>query len=86
MPDGYEHVKTTDELMSRKNQLDDAANEDNLGRDDFIVRRRNIDSWCRTNDWIRELPWPTHQPLLFEQRQGLRCADCLRAERSNRCL
>lgn len=86
MPHGYEHVKTKKELIARKKQLDDAANEKGLERDDFVIRRRRINFWCRKYDWIRKLPWPTYQPLFFEQRQGFRCTDCLHAEWSHRCL
>jgi len=81
MPEGYEDVNTLKALIARKTQLDGATVETKFGRDDKLVRSQDISYWCRHYDWVRSLPWPTHRPLLLEQKTELRCTDCLWAKR-----
>jgi len=81
MPEGYEDVNTLKTLVARRNQLDGAIVKVNLQRDETKLRRYKISNWCWAHDWIRQLPWPTHQPQFFEQKMELHCTDCLWSKR-----
>lgn len=81
MPEGYEDVNSLKALVARRNQLDGTSVEINLQKDETLSRKEKIVAWCRNHDWVRQLPWPTHRPLLFEQKMELRCTNCLYAKR-----
>jgi hypothetical protein len=81
MPEGYEDVNSLKSLKARQKQLVVATVGDSIKKDDWLVREERIWGWCSRHNWIRELPWPTHKPLLFEQKQQLACTDCLYAKR-----
>jgi len=81
MPEGYEDINTLKTLVARRNQLDGATVKVNLQRDETKLRRYKISNWCWEHDWIRQLPWPAHQPQFFEQKMELHCTTCLWAKR-----
>lgn len=81
MPEGYEDVNTLKTLVARRNQLDGATVKVNLQRDETKLRRYKISNWCWAHDWIRQLPWPTHQPQFFEHKMELHCTNCLWSKR-----
>jgi len=80
MPEGYEDVETYDGLLARKQQLESEFTLSDLCIDESARRGKRIWAWCQL-DWIRKLPWPTHQPLLFEQKAELKCTKCDRGKR-----
>lgn len=81
MPEGYEDVNSYKTLVARRNQLDGTNVKVNIQKDETKSRKQKIFVWCRSHDWIRQLPWPTHQPLSFEQKMELHCTNCLWAKR-----
>lgn len=80
MPQGYEDVDSLESLIAHKQQLDGAVAQSDFSKDDANLRSARIFGWCR-HDWIRRLPWPTHQPRFFEQKAELRCTTCDRGKR-----
>jgi hypothetical protein len=81
MPKGYEDVTTLESLIARKEQLDGTILEHSNSKDATALRRDRLWYWCSQHVWVRKLPWPTHQPLLFEEKQQLGCTDCLHSKR-----
>ncbi|THW83307.1 hypothetical protein D6D18_08158 [Aureobasidium pullulans] len=75
MPQGYEDVKTYDEMKARGKRLGVAGVAEHMALDDGIQRRVNIQSWC-LRPWVRDLPWKTYRPVYFENPAQLKCATC----------
>jgi hypothetical protein len=81
MPKGYEDVESLKSLEARHRQLNDPTAIHYITKDSWALRKHKLWNWCSHHDWVRKLPWPTHQPLSFEQKQQLACTDCLFAKR-----
>lgn len=79
MPEGYEDVETLNDMTARKKELDGTDASTDMSMDDSFRRRATVKRWCHHN-WVQELPWPTHQPLLLDQKTELGCATCDRAK------
>jgi hypothetical protein len=81
MPEGYEDVTTLKSLKACKKRLDGTIIGHSDSKDATALRRDRLWYWCFRHVWVRKLPWPTHQPLVFEQKQQLGCTDCLHSKR-----
>ena len=76
MPVGYEDVTSYQEFLDRKTQLD-GSHESGPGHLEEAIRKKEmLRSWCRS-EWVRELPWKVHRPVVLEQKVYDRCARCV---------
>jgi hypothetical protein len=76
MPVGYEDVRSYTELINRKKQLDDFDESgQNLRAESHLQKSDKLRGWCR-HEWIRELPWKNHRPVLLKEKIYDHCARC----------
>lgn len=83
MPQGYEDVKTLKDLRARKKQFDDVVTDEDFPPE-FIRRQYIIRHWLFRHEWVRNLPWPTLQPLFFDLKTEFKCTSCLRKHLTHR--
>ncbi|CAD0090783.1 unnamed protein product, partial [Aureobasidium vineae] len=74
-PEGYEDVKTLEEVLARKQQLVGLDEGERLGPTGLYRQTVKFEGWCR-HEWFRELPWKTHRPSWTEERVEDHCARC----------
>jgi hypothetical protein len=76
MPVGYEDVRSYTELINRKKQLDDFDESgQDLRAESHLQKSDKLRGWCR-HEWVRELPWKTHRPVLLKEKIYDHCARC----------
>jgi hypothetical protein len=77
MPEGYEDVKSYKECLERKIQLD-GLHVAKVGQSlatETHQKANRITRWCGF-EWVRNLPWKIHRPILFAEKTYDRCARC----------